>query len=931
MTPEAVLAAAKRLAGVVHHTPVLTSRTLDEWLAAGVLAPTHGGTPGPDSAPARVPTPGIRVFFKCENFQRMGAFKFRGAYNAISRLSAAEKAAGVITHSSGNHAQGLALAARLLGVRAVVVMPADAPANKRAATEGYGAEVIPCDALLREEVTAQLIAEHGYTLVHPFDNDDIIAGQGTAALELFEEVGPLDYLFVPVGGGGLISGSALAAHLRAPGCRVVGVEPELGADAGQSWRDGAVVKLDAVPATIADGLRTRAIGRRNLALMRRYVADMTTASESDILDALQFIWSRLKIVVEPSSAVALVPLLSGRYALPPGARVGVLLSGGNVNVAEFIQRLPRPAEITPAPAAIDQAEETSSGARILSCVPIAGAALEALSAAGRVDFLPEADEETLIGRIGDYQALIVGPQQRVGGHVIKYGYNLKAIGTLGGRLSNVDVSAARALGIEVCYAPDSRAVTIAEHTVARLLALADKLADGRLSGKTLGLIGFGLVGRLVAQRAAAFDMRILTNQPRLTPELALAPGVETADLIDLLRQSDFISLHVPFSEETEAIIGAEELALMQRSAMLVNTGHTDLVDDAALLRALNQAAIAGAAVSTLPPVAGPPSPAAVALRRHPRVIVSPHVSVVLDDQRRDVALQVARQVVAAVQTRRTSETLNLEIVPVELVAPHEYIDHKRVSRLMERLEDDGRLVNPPVTTFWKGRYVILDGATRYSALQRLGYPYAIVQVVDEAQAGFQLHTWYHAISAEAETLEPVPFSDLEAQLHGIDGLVLRPIAPDVAQQALEQPAAMCYFLARDGRHTLAEVAPGASRLAVMNAIVDTYNAWGTVERTLLTDIDGLLAQFPRLVAVAVFPQFAPADVFDAAARGELLPAGLTRFVIPGRILRLNADLERLKRDEPLAEKRAWFNDFLGGKLSRSRLRYYQEPVVLLDE
>ena len=368
---------------------------------------------------------------------------------------------------------------------------------------------------------------------------------------------------------------------------------------------------------------------------------------------------------------------------------------------------------------------------------------------------------------------------------------------------------------------------------------------------------------------------------------------------------------------------------MKRTAMLVNMGHTDLVDDAALLRTLHQATIAGAAVSALPPVVSRPSAAAIALRRHPRVLVSPHVSAVLNDKQRDVALQVARQVVAAINTRRTSETLNLEIVPVELVVPHEYIDNKRVARLMERLEDDGRLVNPPVTTYWKNRYVILDGATRYSALQRLGYPYAIVQVVDEAQAGFQLHTWYHAISAEGDA--PVAFDELEAQLRAIDGLNLHPLAPDAARQALEQPAALCYFLARDGRLTLAEVAEGASRLAVMNAIVDTYNAWGSVERTLLTDVDGLLAQFPQLVAVAVFPQFAPADVFDAAARGDLLPAGLTRFVIPGRILRLNADLERLKRDEPLAEKRAWFNDFLGGKLSRSRLRYYQEPVVLLDE
>ena len=911
VTPEAVLAAAERLAGVAHRTPVLTSQTLNDRLA--------GGQPAP------------HVYFKCENFQRMGAFKFRGAYNAVSRLSAAEKAAGVITHSSGNHAQGLALAARLLGVRAVVVMPDDAPPNKRAATEGYGAEVVPCDALYREEVTAALIAEHGYTLVHPFDNDDIIAGQGTAALELFDEVGPLDYLFVPVGGGGLISGSALAAHLRSPGCRVVGVEPALGADANDSWRSGEVTKLAAVPATIADGLRTRAIGRRNLAIMRQYVADMTTAEETDILDALEFIWSRLKIVVEPSSAVALAPLLGGRYPLPPGARVGVLLSGGNVNVAAcgFLQRPTAAVEAPAAPA--PSARSESPAWRILACAPLDGEALELLTTGGQVDTLPDANEETLIARIGDYQALIVGPQQRINGHVIKYGYNLKAIGTLGGHLNNIDVSAARALGIEVCYAPDSRAVTIAEHTVARLLALADNLADGRLSDKTLGLIGFGLVGRLVAQRAAAFDMRILTNQPRLTPELALVPGVESTDLIDLLRQSDFISLHVPFREETEAIIGAEELALMKRSAMLVNMGHTDLVDETALLRALNRATIAGAALSALPAVVARPSADSAAVRRHPRVLVSPHVSAVLDDQQRDVALHVARQVVAALHTRRTSETLNLEIVPVELVTPHEHIDHKRVNRLMERLEDDGRLVNPPVTTYWKGRYVILDGATRYSALQGLGYPYAIVQVVDQAQAGFELHTWYHAIAAEGESPDIPPFAELEAQLRPIAGLTLRPITAEESRQALEQPAALCYFLARDGQLTLAEVAPGASRVAVMNAIVDTYNAWGSVERTLLTDIDRLLAQFPQLVAVAVFPQFAPADVFDAAAQGEFLPAGLTRFVIPGRILRLNADLERLKRAEPLAEKRAWFNDFLGGKLARSRLRYDPEPVVLLDE
>jgi phosphoglycerate dehydrogenase-like enzyme len=498
-------------------------------------------------------------------------------------------------------------------------------------------------------------------------------------------------------------------------------------------------------------------------------------------------------------------------------------------------------------------------------------------------------------------------------------------------LENIDVSTARALGIEICYAPDSRAVAIAEHTLSRLLALADRFTDGRLAGKTLGLIGFGLVGRQVAQRAAAFDMRILVNQPRLTPELALASGVEATDLIDLLAAADFVSLHVPFTEETDAIIGAAELSHVKPTAVLANMGHTDLVDEAALFAALEAGELAGAALSTLPTIVSEPSPVAQAIRLHPRVLVAPHISAVLENQWRDVSLRIARQVAAALTARRTSETLDLEVVPIEQVVPHEYIDMKRVSRLVDRLEDDGRLINPPVTTYWKGRYIILDGATRYSSLQQLGYPHAIVQVVDKDREGFQLHTWYHAISAEEAPDAEDTFEQLSRRLAQLDGLLLRPTNTDDAQSALLRPNSLCYFIDRQGGHTLAEIAPGAPKLAIMNGIVDSYNAWGRVERTLLTDVDRLISQFPRLAAVAVFPQFTPEDVFDAAANGELLPAGLTRFVIPGRILRLNADLERLKRDEPLAEKRAWFNEFLAGKLSRSRLRVYQEPVVLLDE
>ncbi|MCC6604199.1 MAG: pyridoxal-phosphate dependent enzyme [Anaerolineae bacterium] len=305
--PTAVLDAAVRLQGIVNQTPIHTSRTLDA-------------------------QSGQHIFLKCENFQRVGAFKFRGAYNAVSQLSEAQKAAGVVTHSSGNHAQGLALAAQLLGVKATIVMPEDSPQIKKAATAGYGATIVTCPAIEREVVCRELIAEHGYTLIHPYDNPHIIAGAGTAARELLQAVGPLDLLLAPIGGGGLLSGTALAAAAVQPNCQVIGVEPAIANDAQQSWQTGQIVRLTAVPPTLADGLRTRYVGEHNLPILRQHVADILTVTEAEIVAALQFLWTRLKLVVEPSSAVALAPLLTGQIR-QKGQRVGVILSGGNVDVA----------------------------------------------------------------------------------------------------------------------------------------------------------------------------------------------------------------------------------------------------------------------------------------------------------------------------------------------------------------------------------------------------------------------------------------------------------------------------------------------------------------------------------------------------------------------------------------------------------------------
>jgi threonine dehydratase len=308
VTWEDVAAAAERLRGVAHRTPVATSRTLDERL-------------------------GARFFLKCENVQRMGAFKFRGAYNAISRLDEAERRAGVVAYSSGNHAQAIALASRLLGARATVVMPQDAPAAKRQATEGYGARVVVYDPATqnREDVARSLLGEGGGTLIPPFDHADVVAGQGTAAAELIEDAGPLDLLLVPCGGGGLLSGSALAAHRLAPGCRVVGVEPEAGDDATRSFQTGVLHSVSS-PRTIADGARTSSLGEITFPLVRRYVHDMLTVSDAELVTAMAFVWERMKLVVEPTGVLGLAAALSGKLPVA-GLRVGVVLSGGNVDLA----------------------------------------------------------------------------------------------------------------------------------------------------------------------------------------------------------------------------------------------------------------------------------------------------------------------------------------------------------------------------------------------------------------------------------------------------------------------------------------------------------------------------------------------------------------------------------------------------------------------
>lgn len=309
-----VISASNRIEGHAHRTPVITSRTVNEEF-------------------------GAEVFFKCENLQRMGAFKFRGAFNALSKFDEAQRKAGVVAFSSGNHAQAIALAAKLLGIPATIIMPHDAPAMKVAATKGYGGNVVIYDRYKedREQIGKTLAQQHGMTLIPPYDHPDVIAGQGTAVKELIEEVGELDALFVPLGGGGLLAGSALSMRALSPDCRLYGVEPEAGNDGQQSFRKGSIVHID-TPKTIADGAQTQHLGNYTFPIICRDVDDILTVTDTQLIDCMSFAASRLKLVIEPTGCLGFAAAKQMKFELQ-GKRIGIVISGGNVDMTQFCRLL----------------------------------------------------------------------------------------------------------------------------------------------------------------------------------------------------------------------------------------------------------------------------------------------------------------------------------------------------------------------------------------------------------------------------------------------------------------------------------------------------------------------------------------------------------------------------------------------------------------
>ena len=415
---------------------------------------------------------------------------------------------------------------------------------------------------------------------------------------------------------------------------------------------------------------------------------------------------------------------------------------------------------------------------------------------------------------------------------------------------------------------------------------------------------------------------MLVNQPRLTPELALEQNVHLRDLPDLLRESDFVTLHVPMRPENEGLIGADELALMKPGAFIINTARGGIVDEAALIEALDSGTIGGAAVDVYAEEPARDN----ALAKHPMVIATPHIAASTDQAQTNAALSIAEQVAEFIHEEAggVASRLSLQMVPTEAVIPHEATDAKRVARLAAAIEEDGILANPPVVSERDGKFVVLDGATRTTAFREMGVPHLVVQIVDPQSSDVALHTWHHVVMGES-------VEALLAALERVPNLELEAVTPAELHEREREERTLAVLALEDGRRLLARASAGAEPLDVLNDFVARYTEWGNVSRTLSNEVEQLRGAFEGLVALVLFRPFQPEDALRAALSGKHLPQGITRFIVPGRVLRLNVPLEVLRSEDTLAAKRRWLDDLVRDKLSRQRIRYYHEPVILLED
>ncbi len=575
--------------------------------------------------------------------------------------------------------------------------------------------------------------------------------------------------------------------------------------------------------------------------------------------------------------------------------------------------------------------------RILVADKIHQAGVDKLKGYFEVDVKTGLTEDDLCRIIGNYHAIIVRSATKITAKVIEKAYNLRVIARAGAGLDNVDVTAARAQGIEVVNAPNANTQAVAEHTMGLILALARRLpeADSSLKkgqwkkaslmgtglyGRTLGIVGFGKIGRQVARRALAFGMNVIVNQRRLTPELALEEGVKAVDLIDLLALSDFVTLHLPLKPETRGLMGQEQLALMKSEAYLINTARGAIIDEAALLEALDEGRLAGAALDVFAQEPAIDN----RLAQHPRVIATPHIAASTGDAQRAAAVTVAEKILDIISVSVEDNPLSLQVLALDKVQPHEEIDPKRVQRLIVRLEQEKILKNPPIVTEWGGHYVVLDGATRVTALKEMGFKYIVAQTVPHDDQNLSLQGWNYAIQG----LGVDALLDLIEELPDVQAVTVNTA---YLQDKMIELGGLGHLILPDQRVFIIQPAPASNRLDALNTLARALIGAGQITRTLCTEFDAARAESPEIFGLFVFPAFTVTQVLQISSAGKVVPAGITRFIIPGRVLRLNLDLIRLGQDEPLLLKSAWLNQIVRGLIINHKVRYYAEPLYLLDE
>ncbi len=557
--------------------------------------------------------------------------------------------------------------------------------------------------------------------------------------------------------------------------------------------------------------------------------------------------------------------------------------------------------------------------KILVTIPFDKSGIKLLEEFAHVDVRVDISPDELQNVIRDYHALIVGSETIVTGQAIEHGFQLQVIGVSGSSIDLLNVSAARAQGVTVINIPNPRILALAEQTISLILKMVHTHNMGSLSGKNLGIIGFGAVGYEVARRAQSFGMHVLVNQPRLTPQLALEVGIESCDLQKLLSESDIISLHLPDTPETKGLLGEKEFTTCQPECMLINTSHPGVIDLQALDTALKSSHLKAAAVIKHSKAINYAQNVS-----HPNFFLEDLYTSAHENFEKDVASELVNKVIKHLQSHQPGNPLSLKIVELDFVIPHEHFNPERVDNLANRLEAAEVLVNPPVVAKWEDYYIVLDGATRTAALKKLQYPHTVVQVVSVDDDHLFLHTWYHVICNVSK-------QDLMRSFQGVKPYQLRPVDRETMTGDETVAQSVCSFRLKGGQKYFVEIVPGVDRWLALDQFVADYTDVSRIERTLNTDMTELAKDYSDFTALVLFPQYTIEEVLGSAVNGQLLPAGITRFVIPGRVLRANIDLKYLKAEESLEKKNSWLDRLLADKMSRRRVRYYQEPVFLLDE